>query len=127
MTTINPISVQDQAVAFFGNNAFIYTWLNLTFATLDQTSFLPGPGWADRSLQVSGTFGSGGTLTIEGSNDGASFFTLHDPFSNLLNISTPGIYQITEICAYIRGRVVAGDGSTSLNVTGMFVNHAGLI
>jgi hypothetical protein len=107
-------------VAYFAfpsesNNLVTITWPGLTAGQVGQP--FPRGTFVDRSMQVEGTFGAGGSVVIEGSNDGANFHTLHDPFSNLLSLAASGIPQITEICAFIRPRVVGGDGSTSITCT----------
>lgn len=71
---------------------------------------------ADRSVQVSGTFGVGGKVVVEGSNDGISFYTLTGLQGSDLEFTTGGIEMISEITQYIRPRVTAGDGTTSLNI-----------
>lgn len=73
--------------------------------------------FSDRSVQVSGTLGAGGTMVIEGSNDGTTYYTLNDTFGNPLSITALGLKGIAEIVAYIRPRVTAGDGTTSLVAT----------
>lgn len=73
--------------------------------------------YADRSAQVEGTFGAGGTVLIEGTNDGTNWRTLTDPLGNLLSITAAGIKQVTEAVLQMRPRVSAGDGTTSLTVT----------
>lgn len=72
--------------------------------------------FADRSVQIIGTFGVGGSVRIEGSNDGTNWAPLTDPQGNNLDITTAKIEAITEVVRYIRPRVTAGDGSTSLTV-----------
>jgi hypothetical protein len=57
----------------------------------------------DRSVHVDGTLG-GGSVTIEGSNDNISWFTLNDPQGNPLVFSSPRIECILEMTAYIRAR-----------------------
>ena len=79
------------------------------------------PSWpgADRSIQVLGTFGTGGTVLIEGSNDKTSptnWATLRDPAGNNLSITSAGIKQVLEFTRWIRPRVSAGDGTTSITV-----------
>lgn len=76
------------------------------------------PNYADRSIQVTGTFGAGGTVAIEGSIDGTNYVVLTDPQGNDLNItsSSKRIEAIAEMTRYIRPRVTAGDGTTSLVV-----------
>lgn len=70
----------------------------------------------DRSVQVSGTFGAGGTLVIEGSNDGTNYYTLNDLQGTTLSFTSARLEGISEMPLYIRPRVTAGDGTTSLNV-----------
>lgn len=72
----------------------------------------------DRSVQVTGTFGTGGNVRIEGSNDGGqNWAALHDPSGTVLNITSgaeiPAVLEATEM---IRPRITAGDGSTSVSV-----------
>lgn len=124
MATVNAVQV-DLGNQSFGNNAILYTWTPLHNG--DQTSNIPGPGWADRSLQITGTFGTGGQVTIEGSNDGINFFTLNDPFGVPLVVTAASIKQITEVTLFARARVTAGDGTTAITIIACLVNHAGLI
>lgn len=89
----------------------------MTFSGTDVTSPIPFTQWADRSVQVFGTFGAGGSLRIEGSNDGGTTWaTLNDPSSTALDFTTARIEEILEICELVRARVTAGDGTTSLSV-----------
>lgn len=71
------------------------------------------PEWADRNLQVFGTFGAGGSLSLEGSNDKVNWVTLHDVTGATLTFSTAGVKMIVENVLYVRP-VVTGDGTTSL-------------
>ena len=70
----------------------------------------------DRSVQVSGTFGAGGTLVIEGSNDGTNYFTLNDLQGVALSFTSARLEGISEVPLWVRPKVTAGDGTTSLNV-----------
>ena len=76
------------------------------------------PG-ADRSVQVVGTFGAGGSLVVEGSNDltaPTNWATLSDPQGTPLSFTTARLEQISEYTMWMRPRVVGGDGETSLSV-----------
>ena len=73
--------------------------------------------YADRSVQVEGTFGSGGTCAVEGSNDQTNYRMLNDPQGNALSINAASVKAVVEICQNIRPHVIAGDGTTSLTVT----------
>jgi hypothetical protein len=75
------------------------------------------PGSADRSVQFDGTFGAGGTLRWEGSNDGTTYYPLVDPQGNVLDVTVAKIEQILEITRFMRPRVTAGDGTTNLAAT----------
>lgn len=92
----------------------IYTWV---LANGDTGQPVEMPGFADRSIQVEGTFGAGGNLRIQGSNSGANYATLTDPQGNDLNITAAKIEQISEVVRWMRPNVTAGDGTTSLTVT----------
>lgn len=72
---------------------------------------------SDRSVQVSGTFGAGGSVSIQGSNDGISWSILRDPAGAPLTFTTgPDLKEILENTLYVRPVVTAGDGTTSLQV-----------
>lgn len=71
--------------------------------------------WADRSVQVFGDFGTGGAVSIEGSNDGVNWALLDDPQGSSLVFSSAKIESVLEITRFIRP-VVSGDGATNLNI-----------
>ena len=73
--------------------------------------------YPDRSVQVSGTFGAGGTVVIEGSNNGTNWITLTDQLGTALSFTGADIAPIMEVTRYIRPRVTAGDGTTAIVVT----------
>lgn len=76
--------------------------------------------WADRTVQVVGTFGAGGSLTIEGSNDKTSetptYFALTDPQGNAVTKTANALEVIEESPLIIRPNVGGGDGTTTLTV-----------
>jgi len=73
-------------------------------------------GFADRSVQVTGTFGAGGNMRWEGSND-TLYATLTDPQGNALDFTAAKIEAVTELCLMSRPNVTAGDATTALVVT----------
>lgn len=99
----------------------LYQWTGLTNATSDTGAPLTLPEYADRSVQVKGTFGAGGTVVIEGSNDRKAdtptYATLNDPNGNALSITAAKIEQVLESTYLIRPRISGGDGTTDLTVT----------
>jgi hypothetical protein len=73
--------------------------------------------WQDRTVQVVGTFGAAGSVTLQGSNDGGTTWaTLTDPQGAALTFTATGLRQILELPHMIRPAVTAGDGTTALNV-----------
>lgn len=76
--------------------------------------------YPDRSVQVLGDFGTGGAITIEGSNDGGTTWaTLTDPQGNALTFTAAGLEAITELVGQIRPSASAGSGA-DLDVYMMF-------
>lgn len=73
--------------------------------------------FADRSVQVTGVFGTGGSVRIEGSINGTDYAPLTDPQGNALDIMSEKIEAITEVVRWIRPRVTSGNGSTAITVT----------
>lgn len=81
--------------------------------TADHTGdYAALPGFPDRCIQVSGTFG-GATVLVEGSNDNSVWATLHDPSGAELSFSAAAIAAVLENPLYIRARLSpAGAGAT---------------
>lgn len=68
----------------------------------------------DRTFQVFGTFGTGGTVIAEGSLDGINWFQLRDPTHTLISLTAAGGRAVLENVPFFRPRVTGGDGTTSL-------------
>lgn len=82
----------------------------------DTGTPIPFAEWADRSVQIVGTFGSGGTVAWEGSNDGVTWATLSDPQGNAISKTGAALEQVAEITKWARPHVTAGDGTTDIDV-----------
>lgn len=91
----------------------IDTWAALTLAngTGDGAGYA---GSGQRTIQVTGTFGAGGTCIVEGTLDNANWFQLNDPAGTALSFTAAGLKGIREDVIAVRPRVTAGDGTTSL-------------
>lgn len=64
------------------------------------------PQYPRKSVQVTGTFG-GGSVQIEGSNDGGvTYFTLTDPQGNVLTFTAAGGEKIAENTERVRPRAL---------------------
>ncbi len=119
MSTIPPV-LTELPTNHYGYRAWQVQWAQIpngsTGVPVDLIEY------TDRSVQVEGTFGTGGSVAIEGSNDGINWEQLRDPSSTLLAITTAGLHGILEMTWQIRPHVTAGDGTTSLTVT-LFVRR----
>jgi len=93
-------------------HALLVPWSGLLNG--DTGNAIEMPDWADRCIQVTGTFGASGSVRFEGSLDGTNYFPLTDPQGNALNITAAGGEAVTEVTRYVRPNVTAGDGTTSL-------------
>lgn len=75
-------------------------------------------GYRSAFFQATGTFGTGGSVQLEGSNDGVNFYKL-----SAAALTAPGVFAPlgpAERPKYIRPNVTAGDGTTSITITGFF-------
>ncbi len=83
------------------------------------------PSRSDRSVHVKGTFGAGGAVVIEGSNElePASYAALNDPSQNPLTFGSEKIEAVLENVLNIRPRVSAGDETTSVDVYMLLVGR----
>lgn len=93
----------------------LVTWVGLGNGDTGQPFTLAQ--YADRSVQVEGTFGAGGLVVVQGTLDGTNWRTLNDPYSNAISITVPKIEAVSELVNGIRPAVTAGDGTTSINVS----------
>lgn len=72
--------------------------------------------WSEAFFQATGTFGVGGSVQIEGSNDNTNWVKL-SPAA----LTAAGLFAglgVTERPKYLRCNVTAGDGTTAITVTG---------
>ena len=107
----------NQSFPINGNSDFmLVTWNGLALNDTGLPFVLSQ--YADRSVQVVGTFGVGGIVVIEGSNDNSNYATLNDPQGNPISFTlTNKIETISEIVVAIRPKVTAGDGTTAVNIS----------
>ena len=99
------------------DNAALVAWSALTNTGSDTGTPWEAADFADCTVQFGGTFGAGGTVVLEGSNDGSTYATLTDSAGSAISITAAGVKLVSEKPRYIRPRVSAGDGTTSITVT----------
>lgn len=94
------------------------TWDALT-TNGDVGQVLNAVGWADKTVHVSGTYGTSGTPLIEGSNDETNYDTLTaaDPATiDLSFTSGTNVKAILQNPLAIRPRLSDGTGTISISV-----------
>jgi Flp pilus assembly protein TadG len=96
-------------------DTILYTWTPLLNGDTGQG--VPSATYADRTMSVTGTFGTGGSVQMEGSNDGATWSLVTDLSGATIVKVAAGVSVIAENPLFMRPHVTAGDGSTSLTVT----------
>lgn len=116
------IAKTDSKLRTHGDNVMVCSWSPLTQTGSDTGTPFECPGASDRSVQLTGTLGTGGVVVMEGSNvavPGANDWgALRDMQGNAISLDSIGkLNQIGEITRWIRPRVSAGDAGTSLTVT----------
>ncbi len=102
----------------FGDRAHVVQWTGLLNG--DDGAPIELCGSTIRSVQFTGTLGAGGTIALEGSNDGTNYVTLTDPQGTSISKTSLGIEAIEEITRYVRPKVSAGDVTTTLVTTLFF-------
>lgn len=70
---------------------------------------------SDKSVQVSGVFG-GASVVLQGTNDGANWFSLTDAQGNALTFTAAGLKLVAEATWKVRPVVTGGDGTTAVDV-----------
>lgn len=100
------------------SNGMLVVWTPL--ANGDTGAPFEGDGtadFADRTVQISGTFGAAGSVNFEGSNDAVSWFILTDPQGTAITKTAAALEVIEEGPRYMRPNVTNGDGTTAITVT----------
>jgi hypothetical protein len=123
LAVVNPKPKRQDMAAVYSVTWGPITTTNNVGAPINLSNF------ADRTIQVNGTFGASGTIVIEGSNDPyfnadgvtlatpTNFYTLNDPFNNALSITTASLKGVIEAPLWIRPRLSSGgDGTTSITI-----------
>ena len=108
-------------------NHRVRTWTPLTTTNADGDPIsYASNGMGGCTFQVNGTFGVGGVVVVEGSNNGVNWYTLNDQANLAVSFSAAGLKTVRDVPLYMRPRVSAGDGSTSVTVVAAFQKTASL-
>ena len=106
MAVINPTINRDLTQ---DGSVMRVTWSAM--ATGDTGAPFAFSNFADRSIQVLGTFG-GATCTIEGSNDGTNYAALSNSGGTSIALTSASIQQVLQLSQLIRPNVSGGAGAS---------------
>lgn len=98
----------------WGGQSHLLTWKRLRVGDVGTACHLLGT--ADRCAQVTGSFGVGGAVVLEGSLDGVVYAPLTEPGGLRWHVQAPRLASITEATVWMRPRVVSGDPQTEVTV-----------
>lgn len=117
MATRNPTVVQGPGPSV------VITWTGLLNG--DTGAPVNYPEYPDRSIQFLGTFGAGGSIQLEGTNDvtPANYQLMADPQGTDIVKTAADLETVLDVAALMRPNVTAGDGATSLTAI-MFARRA---
>lgn len=103
------MALVNKATRVIPNQGGIIMTVSTALANGDFTQPMDlGPCLVTRSMQVGGTFGAGGSVQVEQSNDGAAWVILGAA------VVAAGLAQLTSQARFFRFNCTAGDGTTAL-------------
>ena len=108
------MAVRSATINYPSNNISV-VWSGL----LNGDTGLPvyAADYPEKHIQITGTFGVGGTVVLEGSSDGGTTWALlHTRQGGDVTVTAAGVRTVGENPLLIRPRVSAGDGTTNLVV-----------
>ena len=100
------------------NGEYLISWIDLTESDTAIAAQLP-PASGPVTVQVAGTFGESGAVSILASNDGANFVAPVNEYGGttaLAAVNAAGLFPLLAQARYIQPDVSAGTGS-SVTVT----------
>jgi len=96
-----------------GQLATLFTWTAL--ANGDTGAPVEVGDFAGLTVTFEGTFGTGGTVKLRGSNDGTNYYDLTNQAATAISKTAAGVSAVAEAPRYVRPEVTAGDGTTLLS------------
>jgi len=102
-------------IARVGEHEIVVTWTPIAPGDTCEPIKKGLVDFVDRTVQVAGTFG-GGTVTVEGSNDGTNYSVLNNVQGTSLSLAAAGVRAVAETPLYTKP-VLTGGAASSLTVT----------
>lgn len=99
------------------NGIFLATWTGLLQSSSDVGTAAGVPRCDILTFQLAGTLGTGGAVTLQGSQDNSTWGTLHTFGGADAVVDAIGEFvAVVEAPLYVRPSVTAGNGSTNLQI-----------
>ena len=111
MATVKP------AVSNLNDDSVLIVWAGMSQTNSDAEACNSLSQYDDRSVQITGDFGTTGNIALHGSNDNTNYVILNDPLGNLINFGVTGLKQVLEYTRSVKPVLSTPDGSTNLTVT----------
>jgi hypothetical protein len=89
------------------SEVLVWTYDNLDTADTAPSSITVGGAMKHGSIQASGTFG-GGTVALQGSNDGTNWFSLADLGGTAIALTAAGGSEFRTTTLYVRPIITGG-------------------
>lgn len=97
------------------HGAVLFVWANMADGDTGQP--VEAAGHVNKTAQIAGTFGVGGTCVVQGSNNGTTYDSMTDPQGNAISKTAAATEIVAESTRYIRPNITAGDVTTSITVS----------
>lgn len=97
----------------FNGGVVVATWAPMAYGTPGGP--VEAANFVLNSVQIIGTFGVGGSVQIEGSNDGTNWAILPDINDDPAVLTGAGVIFFNESTVYVRANVTVGDGTTAIS------------
>jgi hypothetical protein len=114
------ISAVTDTIDSADGRAFVTTWAGFS-TNGDVGAAVHHVSCRDRCVQFTGTWGTGGTAILQGSNDAdedtATWFTLKDKLGNAVSATADALFQVLHMPRHLRPKLSAGTGSIDVDVT----------
>ena len=122
MATIFPTIVDVSPLG--DGSALQVVWTPVTSAGADVCAAVKYPKHSDKSVQVAGTFG-GGSIAVNGSNDGTNYAPLNDPTGTVIAITAEKIKAVLENTVLVQPAISGGTGqSVTISMLLQYANPA---
>lgn len=98
----------------YGEHTVVATWTGMAAGDTCTPVGPPYADYSDRSVQMEGSFG--GTVTLQGSNDGTNYQSVTDPQGNAIAKSAAALEAISEATLWIRPSPGASVAATTVTL-----------